>query len=371
MRLDHAATPTFAHHQTFHPRFGWIKKGYTAAEADPSVFLADDATVRLGVGKNMVAAIRFWTSAFRVLEKVPSPDNSRVWHSGPTPLGRALLDDQTGYDPYFEDTATLWVLHWHLISAETDVPVWWSTFNDFTSLEFSEDQLTEYVSDEVFAASWAPPSLSSISKDVDCLLHMYAPRTARARQGIDDLLASPFRELGLITAAAGAPGKYRFSRGTKPGLSAEVLVYTCLDYLARNESDARTATLTHLANDPGTPGRLLRITEDRMHQAFLSIAEKFQQISVSSPAGAPQLVFDGDPADLAGVLLHAHYARRQPSIAPASNVAGSAARGSNPQSTQSRTKKYPNAALEAQARANREQELAALKTARLAKAGTP
>lgn len=368
MRLDQAATPTFAHHQTFHPRFGWIKKGFSAAAADPGVFLADDATVRLGVGKNMVAAMRFWTIAFRVVEKVAAPDNPRVWYSTPTPLGRALLDEQVGYDPYFEDPATLWVLHWHLVSAGSDVPVWWSTFNDFPAVEFSDEQLTEFVTDEVLATSWEAPNTSSIVKDVDCLLHMYAPRTARSRQGIDDLLDSPFRELGLITAAPGTQGRYRFNRGSKPGLSPELLVYTCLDFLSRNEPDTRTATLTHLANDPGTPGRLLKLTEDVMHQSFLSVAGRFEQLSVSSPAGAPQLAFDGDPADLASMLLHAHYARRQPSIAAAATAAGPAARGGVARSTAVKSKKFANAAVEAQAAIDRDKRGTG-KPARNVKAG--
>jgi hypothetical protein len=42
----------FARHETFHPRFGWLKKGYDLALEDAQVFLRDDAPVRLGVGKN-------------------------------------------------------------------------------------------------------------------------------------------------------------------------------------------------------------------------------------------------------------------------------------------------------------------------------
>jgi hypothetical protein len=327
MRLEQAAHPTFAHHQTFHPRFGWIKKGFSAAVADPGVFLAEDATVTLGVGKNMVAAIRFWSAAFHVLDRNPAPGNPRVMESRATPLGLALLDEEDGYDPYFEDLGTLWVLHWHLVSAVTDVPVWWSTFNDFTSLEFSEAQLVEFVTDEVLASGWDAPSASSLTKDVDCLLHMYAPRTARARQGVDDLLDSPFRELSLVTAAPGGTGRYRFNRGTKPGLSPELVVYTCLDFLARNEPDARTATLTHLANDPGTPGRLLKLTEDSMHEAFLAVAENHTAIAVTSPAGAPQLAIGRDPESLAADLLHGHYLRRQPNLFRSSHcVAGPTAR---------------------------------------------
>jgi hypothetical protein len=327
MRLEQAANPTFANHQTFHPRFGWIKKGFSAAQSDPGVFLAEDATVTLGVGKNMVAAIRFWTAALRVLSRVPSPVTPRVMESRATSLGIALLDEEFGYDPYFEDLGTLWVLHWHLVSATSDVPVWWSTFNDFTSLEFTENQLVEYITDEVMATGWDAPSASSLAKDVDCLLHMYAPRAARARQGIDDLLDSPFRELGLITASPASTGRYRFNLGAKPGLTPELIVYVCLDYIARNEPDARTSTLTHLANDPGTPGRLLKLTEAAMHDALLAVADQHTAIAVTSPAGAPQLAINMEPSLLAADLLYRHYLRRQPTLTKATHpVAGPEAR---------------------------------------------
>jgi hypothetical protein len=326
MRLDQAANPMFAYHQTFHPRFGWLKKGFDAAVLDPGVFLADDATVRLGVGKNMVAAIRFWTTAFRVLDKYTLPDNARVTYSAPTPLGYALLDEQTGLDPYSEDLATLWILHWHLVSSVTDVPVWWSTFNSFTALEFSEQQLLEFVCDEVNTSSWTAPNVSSIEKDVDCLLHMYAPRAARARQGIDDLLDSPFRELRLIVDSPGKTGNFRFNRGPKPGLSADIIVYSCLDFMSRNEPDARTATVTHLTTDPGTPGRLLKLSEEAIHAAMVDLAGRMQGISVTSPAGAPQLAIEEDPKKLAAKLLASHYSRRNPGVVVPKSVAGDEAR---------------------------------------------
>jgi hypothetical protein len=326
MRIDQAANQMFAYHQTFHPRFGWLKKGFDAATNDPGVFLADDATVRLGVGKNMVASIRFWTAAFHVLDRYSTPDNARVMFSGPTPLGRALLDENVGLDPYFEDLATLWVLHWHLVSSTTDVPVWWSTFNSFTALEFSEEQLLQFVCDEVNASNWVAPNASSIEKDVDCLLHMYAPRVARARQGIDDLLDSPFRELRLIIEAPGNVGNFRFNRGPKPGLTDEIIVYLCLDFVARNEADARTATVTHLANDPGTPGRLLKLPEEVIHAAMLSVADRFDGVSVTSPAGAPQLAIERDPKDLAALLLVSHYSKRNPEVTRSVSVAGNGAR---------------------------------------------
>ena len=54
--------------QNLSSRFGWLKKGLDQAAQDPDVFLQEDATIQLGVGKNMVRAIRYWCSAFKLIE---------------------------------------------------------------------------------------------------------------------------------------------------------------------------------------------------------------------------------------------------------------------------------------------------------------
>jgi len=49
----------FGRHETFPLRFGWLTKGVGAWLDNPIVFDEDDAIVKLGVGKNMVDAIRY------------------------------------------------------------------------------------------------------------------------------------------------------------------------------------------------------------------------------------------------------------------------------------------------------------------------
>ena len=61
--------PMFARHETFHLRHMWLKKAYNELQKDGSLFLREDATVRLGVGKNMVGSIRFWCQAYKVIER--------------------------------------------------------------------------------------------------------------------------------------------------------------------------------------------------------------------------------------------------------------------------------------------------------------
>ncbi|WP_448571562.1 DUF4007 family protein [Trichothermofontia sp.] len=47
--IDTRQALVFSRHETFHPRFGWLKKGFDRASDDPRVFLEEDAPVRLGV----------------------------------------------------------------------------------------------------------------------------------------------------------------------------------------------------------------------------------------------------------------------------------------------------------------------------------
>lgn len=309
MSLEQFAQPVFAGHQTFHPRFGWIKKGFDACTDDPEVFNAADAPLRLGVGKNMVEAIRFWCLAARVTERAPSPLRARTTVSVPTGLGEALLG-KNGLDPYFEDPSTLWILHWQAVSEGSLLPIWWSTFNDLSALEFAESDLQRFCEEEIGSTTWAQPKSSSIKKDVDCLLRMYSNRELAGRQTIDDLLDSPFRELGLIVPSPTSAHTYRFVRGAKPTLSSATIAYACLDYMARSEGTARSVSLSRLTADPGSPGRLLKLTEDVILDALEVETAQHDAIQLASPGGASQLVVDTDPADMAQAVMVHHHVQR-------------------------------------------------------------
>ena len=110
----------FARHETFYPRFGWLKKGFEAVNRNPHIFLAEDAHIQLGVGKNMAKAIRYWCGAFKLIH----PDFT------PSELGTSLLGD-SGYDRFLEDPATLWWLHWHLLKSPCTATTWDFAFNSF------------------------------------------------------------------------------------------------------------------------------------------------------------------------------------------------------------------------------------------------
>jgi hypothetical protein len=300
VRLDAACTPTFARHETFHPRYGWVKKAVEAATEDPHLFNDEEAVVRLGVGKNMVRSIRFWGMAFKVLSTYKAP-GSRVPESVPSVIGRTMFGEG-GWDPYAEHLGTHWLLHWWLLAPPSSVPVWWLAFNEFPGVEFNEEQLEQFVTDRV--RDWGPHP-SSVKKDVACMLRMYADGQS-SRAGFDDLLDCPTRELRLVTPAA-EKDTFRFMIGGRPTLPPAVAAFACLDFVARTDSSAQTVTISRLATEPGAPGRALKLSESALLELLELAAQDHEEIEVGSSAGIPQLSFRDDPADAGSELLRDHY----------------------------------------------------------------
>src|SRR5262245_21807802 len=106
--------PAFSGHETFPPRYGWLKKGYDAvAGADTpkeakSIFFDDAAIARFGVGKNMVSSMRHWCEAGGVIASTENGDGLT-----PTRFGKAIFADDA-LDPFMEEDATIWLFHAHI-----------------------------------------------------------------------------------------------------------------------------------------------------------------------------------------------------------------------------------------------------------------
>ena len=311
MRLADAAEPVFARHETFHPRYGWFRKAVAAAAEDPGVFSAPDATVELGVGKNMVKAIRFWGLAAKLIESDPNPPGSpakRTRSVVPTEFGRLLFDPSSGWDPFMEDPGTLWLLHWKLLSPRSQLPVWWVAFNQFNAIEFDFSDLESACRGGIASgAEWPAPHESSLRKDLSALLRTYAPAERTAHSRVEDLLDCPLRELGLIVRSQ-ATGNHRFAMGPKPTLPPAVAAYAVLDYIAYCEPTARTVLLSRMSTEPGAPGRAFRLSEAELADALRQAVEFSDgELDLASPAGAAQLVWRGEAAELANALLDHHY----------------------------------------------------------------
>jgi len=293
----YSGNPVFARHETFHPRFGWLKKGFDAATQDSEVFLREDAPVRLGVGKNMVNAIRYWCNAFKVL-----PDNAS------SDTGSRLLKDD-GWDPFSEDPATLWLLHWNLLKPPCLATAWHFTFNVFRAVEFSQDELFNALCD--YRDSVAPRiAESSLKKDVTCILRMYVEQGTPKTGVTEDSLDCPFTELGIIHTA-GDSRHYTFRVGQARNLPAEMVVSACLEYASWVGRGSRTIAISSLLYDIGSPGMAFKLSQSAMCDAIEQVARHSDSIQLSESAGLIQFSFTNDPEKLALDILDKYYKGRR------------------------------------------------------------
>jgi hypothetical protein len=308
MKLEHQprqVNPVFARHETFHPRFGWLKKGFDYASRtlheraaeDPDIFLREDAPVRLGVGKNMVRSIRYWCNAFHLLED-----------DQPTTFGKALLG-KSGWDPYLEDPASLWLLHWQLLQSPCYATAWDFVFNRFKAVEFTYEALFHELGEYRDRISTRIAD-SSLKKDISCLLRMYAEQSSKGAIG-EESLDCPFTELRLIQPAGDAR-HYTFRIGPKQNLPAEIIVYAALVFAHQTYPTARTIPLSNLLYDPGSPGVVFKLNEAAICDAIDQVRYLFKELSWADAAGKLQFNFrTTDVLDLALDILETYYDEQQ------------------------------------------------------------
>ena len=314
MKLEEACDQVFARHETFHPRFGWIGKAYRGGiqdEIETGFFNGDEVVVELGVGRNMVKSIRYWGQAYKILE-TQKIEGSRLTRSIPSPIGKAMVgrsadSEKMGFDPYCELPGTLWLYHWWLLAPRSDAPVWWLAFMEFSGVEFTAEELELFVEDRL--SQFGNPPATAIKKDVSCLLRMYLAenRQQSTRSTFDDVIDSPFRELGLIQPSVSQPGALRFQIGAKPSLPPLVLAFACVDYLERVVPGSRAVSIASLMHTPGAPGRAFKLTESAIEDGLREASQHSDSIRLVNQSGSNQLYLEAPAVEVGDHLLGLHY----------------------------------------------------------------
>lgn len=290
MRLETACHDTFARHETFHPRFGWFRKSFVAAATDPAIFNDSEATVRLGVGKNMVRSLRFWGTASHLLVE-EAVDGTRQRNTLPTNVATALLQPG-GLDPYMEQTATWWWLHWLLTGPDCRLPVWWMIIHDLPIVELDEAILLQACTQTIETSTWNTPHESSIAKDISVFVRTYGD-TSSTRGKFDDQFGCPLRDLKLLTASP--TSGYRLANERPPTLPGEIVLLALLDHAAMQGDSANTVALARVATEPGGPGRAFRLNDTDIAELIEPTVNEISGLSLTAPAGAPQLGWSRPP----------------------------------------------------------------------------
>ena len=169
----------FSGHQTFVARNGWLEKGVRLILNNPHGFLDDDAVVRLGVGKNMVESIKYWCQQTGLIEDADVAGTMRL-----TDLGRFLFGDGNGQgvDPYLEDDASLWLLHYRMV---VDAPesTWSIVFNHYNKPEFRKDEMTPFIKRRLSDKGQSISNTAGTFRDGVASLRRYRRSLGEVRKG--------------------------------------------------------------------------------------------------------------------------------------------------------------------------------------------
>ena len=296
MKLSsHAAS--FGRHESFPLRFGWIAKGLAALADDPRIFTREDATVVLGVGKNMVASIRYWLQAAQVVCRT---DKNALQLS---PVGEIVFHDEA--DPYLEDEGTIWLLHWLLATnAALATAIYWF-FNYFHKPEFTSAEVATALGDFVKRRVSTKVAATTLKGDANLLLRMYARTKASARLPLEDALDSPLATLNLQERLDTRTWRaVPMDRGDIPLNIFAFAVAAVFDHLSTHQLAVQQLMYSDDAHC--APGAVFRMTEDGLVHRLEALCGAFpDSLRMNRTAGVYQLYkfteFD------ARSILRAHY----------------------------------------------------------------
>ena len=262
------AKPQFSGHETFPLRQLWLKKAFDAVLAHPhhgiapkDIFLRDEAIVEFGVGKNMVASIRFWAVACGVLEE--HGDEYRV-----TETANLLFNDKIGLDPYCENIATAWLMHWFLASTPDKTTTWYYIFNHLTQPVFNREAIAGLISSAI-ADRKIKLAQATLKRDVECCIRGYAPRTSS--DSPEELSEPLLGELGLIVH--NSKDSFEFRRGMKRSLHNGIFGYALVDYWDRLASSGSVMAFDRVAHGFGSPGRVFKLEETGIADRLIELEQ--------------------------------------------------------------------------------------------------
>lgn len=301
--------PQFSGHETFPLRYGWLKKAYdrvAETEDQPDNRAAcwdNDAIARFGLGKNMVASMRHWAKAARVIDE---PDTNSV---RTTKLGRMIFGPN-GLDPWMEHPATLWLIQWQF-AAHQERTTWFWVFSHYPAITFERDGLIKKLDRLAKERAWSRVAHATLKNDVACFIRTYVARQLTEKTSHDDALESPLTELGLIKAVGKRDG-FRFVRGPKSTLGDGVFTYALIDFWSRFYPNAATLSFEAIAHAPGGPGRVFQFDENDVADR-LAVLDKITDGALrwSETAGLKQVVRSNDiDEETALSWLSGNYASR-------------------------------------------------------------
>ena len=230
----------------------------------------------------MVAPIRFWMKAFDLLD---TDDNL-------TQIAHQIFSDSYGFDPFLEDEATLWLLHFHLVS-KGFATTYDLLFNEFRKgkIEFTKDNFVSFVKRKSDVLKVSTPSDKTIKADFDVMAKIYN-RTNAQNNDKEESFSGVLSELTIMNTFFHGEVEYFVIDNTeKSQIPAEILLYGILISTGKDVS----IEFSKIEQEYNSIGNIFAINRTGIIEKIEEMVNLYpEQIVFSDQAGIKLLQFKED-----------------------------------------------------------------------------
>jgi len=270
----HTEKLTFTGHDTFHCRSFWLKKGVDFLD-DNGEFGAEEAVLKLGVGKNMVASIHFWLKAFGV-------KNEKGYVSE---LANSMFT-KGGWDEFLENPGSLWIWQYHLVNLGR-ASIYQLFFKEFRKQQrrnqFTKTQLEQFLKRK----SEGKVADKTLKNDIKVFIKMYLVEDKMGK-GVEDDLSSMFIDLNLISEVDASEKEitYQLRVDMKKEIPSPIFLYCILDSFPERESISMDEIIDEV-------GDALVCTNEGVERHVGKLCELYpQQVVFKEDAGRKEVQID-------------------------------------------------------------------------------
>jgi len=277
----------FSGHESFICKHFWLKRGYDFIQRSEN-FNDESAVVSLGVGKNMVTSINYWSKAFGIVDT-----NNKI-----TELGDFIFHDRKGVDPYIESLTTIWLLHYSLIKTNK-ASIYNLFFNEFRKgrPNFTKDQFLNFIRRKTEEENQKNVVDNTINSDFSVFLRNYLrPSYKDTKIDIEEDFSSLLIDLDLINSykSENAEGKlidwYQAENKAQVDLPAELVLFAILD----NQSYGKSVSFKDMLVGYNSPGAIFALNEEGLYSKIELITKKNKGITYTETAGIRELQFKAE-----------------------------------------------------------------------------
>lgn len=272
---------TFSGHESFYCRALWLTKGYRFI-LDGYNFGQDSAVADLGVGRNMVSSIKYWMEAFNIC--TPNRELTEFAHF--------IFGPEKGVDPILEEPATLWLLHYFLVTSK-HASIYHLIFNEFRKerIEFNEVQLFRFIERRLAEINQLC-SPKTIENDISVFRRNYIrPKIGKPyTQNIEENFSCLLTDLELVEETRKGEDNtiwYSIENSEREDIPGEIILFCILN----NSRYGQSISLQSLLSDVDSVGNVFAINGNGLVKKIEMLIKKYPNITYIDNAGVREIQF--------------------------------------------------------------------------------